>query len=364
MSPPASETWHCWRGKYWVLSISSSALALWKRNEKTHLLCRMYVICHFTINSSIISASLRSETFAVLLSPEVPNSSGNSLQFSRIKLLWGRRSDKPKSNHPCSYPSLLFMKRTKWVKEVQRLLTPLSWAEHNCNTFTGIIFVIELWKTKLHYRVIITTSLFSTSSKSLKLLSIFQREPHASSITGWKYIHVCHGNFYIPSETESEELLWLWLRFNFSDLTSLNPQDETRNSESPSEEWNTVWSLPTSPSLHLCKIRHRKMHAFCPVASLSVSHLAVTTLVALHFLQIGRTSQPHLSSAPPPSPKASKTPCVSLPCVTRCIAAGCPLLNAGNRPIHLSWYIYKTKALLRQVDNETAYIQHDQNCLL
>lgn len=165
--------------------------------------------------------------------------------------------------HPYSYLSLLFMKRTQCVKEVQGVLTPLSWAEHNCNTFTGITFLIELWRTKLHSSIVITTSLFCTSSKSLKVLSTFQHEPHAASVTGWKYIHVCHGNFYIPSETESEELA----------RTSLNPEDEARNSESPSEQWNTAWSLPASPSLHLHKIRCRKMHAFCPVASLSVSHL-------------------------------------------------------------------------------------------
>lgn len=34
----------------------------------------------------------------------------------------------------------------------------------------------------------------------------------------------------VISETESEELA----------RTSLNPQDETRNSRSPSEEWNTA----------------------------------------------------------------------------------------------------------------------------
>lgn len=39
----------------------------------------MYVICHFTSYSTIVSASLRSETFAVFLFSEVPNSSGNSV---------------------------------------------------------------------------------------------------------------------------------------------------------------------------------------------------------------------------------------------------------------------------------------------
>lgn len=75
--------------------------------------------------------------------------------------------------HPYSYLSLLFMKRTQCVKEVQGVLTPLSWAEHNCNTFTGITFLIELWRTKLHSSIVITTSLFYTSSKSLKVWALF-----------------------------------------------------------------------------------------------------------------------------------------------------------------------------------------------
>lgn len=165
--------------------------------------------------------------------------------------------------HPHSYFSLPFMNRTRGVKEGQRVLTPLLWIDYNCNTFTGITFMIAWWRTKRHSSVVRTTSFFSTTSKSLQVLGTFQHKQYAASMTGWKYLHVCHGNFYIPSETESEELA----------RTSLNPQGKTRNSESPSEEWITAWSLPASPSSHLRKIRCRKMHACGLVASLLVSHL-------------------------------------------------------------------------------------------
>lgn len=134
-------------------------------------------------------------------------------------------------HHLCSYLSLLFMKRTKWVK--CRVLCPLSWAEHNCNTFTGITFMIELWRTKLHSSIITTTSLFSSSSKSLMVLSSFQQEPCGSSVTKWKYIGVCHGNFYIPSEKESEELAG----------TSLNTQDVRILST-----MKKINSIPTHPT--------------------------------------------------------------------------------------------------------------------
>lgn len=149
---------------------------------------------------------------------------------------------------------------------------------------------------------------------------------------------------------------------------TVNPQDEIRNSESHLEQWNTAWILLASPLMHLCKIRSRKMQAFNSCKSVNVSSvLPVVTVVALHFLQIDRTLQPHLSSAPLPAQKMSEICGVSLPGITCCAADGSHLLSAGNQPIHLPCfccYVYKIKALPRQVDHKNAHIQHNQNCLL
>lgn len=46
--------------------------------------------------------------------------------------------------HPNLYLSLLFMKRTKGVKEVEGVLVPLSWAHQDHNAFTGTTFMLNL----------------------------------------------------------------------------------------------------------------------------------------------------------------------------------------------------------------------------